>query len=1050
MKSKAKELRRSPGRKNLPTKKSYKPQKNSENFKMKEDYLDEYKTQDPEMKKEVVEMSFESEYGKSIPISSESSAKKISEMPEGDIGVIDYEKLIKSLCISQAKLKRIFNFHIKSTHNKIEFSEFLKFCKSTQIFPNFISIMYLKKLVQEIMDESNGKKAKRSPRTIERSVSNSTLLTFKDFNKSIKKMALFTVDSSAEEVAGDKIKGFIKHINVNCQYNYNVNNLISETPQTPVRCETPSKSETSLKKRTPQSFTSSTCGQREDEHLAKTEEASSRDDFNEKTSDSNMIDENINKALEALKNPRPSCPQSSEKQSNADSSKKKDFEDISISNLDQSAFRKQASNDLYIENPTKENPFCRYKSTSRSKRNNSGSPHRVKEKEELEEFLAFEESCQKPSMLNSQKISQNPPPEPQYTKNQIYSNNYTTPGTEIPNFDHQGLPDNKQFDDVFPLKSASELENPIIENADKIPDPDCIEQELAEDYDKKLQEIQEKYKKALNIGSAQESIGKKGDKTKKEIFSAEEFKKMKTLVSKREKSAKPVTKKRNDTLKPRLKPKEKSTSRVKLTKTFESKSSKKTPKSTVSKNKKTNRSRSIHRNKDLVPKPKEKKGPRKELSKPRDTKGSKTEHPGLDNIKNSILKIKEKAFSTSKEDKLSKDDKILKTLDAEMRAYVSISSIDLCNAKEKKEEESIIMKDFENIPKEIPTFSLHQEDSKEGADEPDTSNLTNKEPESYHPSESKYLPKHASSLVSTTFDKLRYNEEKTDFQNDFSKDSNFDLLVQEKPLKSLNVSKTIEASSKTLSAPLETDLGRKRTVRFEETDHIRQKSSLNPYSKGQIIHEEEKYTNSASKVLQPSEHIVKAPQWQIEPSDCSEKAINMKQEVYNPKSEVGLLEKIQKPHIDYNNESISSNFPSITNLRANVSKHQEKVGAESGYKVGVQNYIESRETPEKRIALKLTFKNLERMVQLRHREHLHEGFKKIKDMNNLCREYRSQMLLSLTKLFSVIKHKQTIHKSQALNILATKAKMEAMADSLASDATNSLKGLLMDRMKHMM
>lgn len=48
-------------------------------------------------------------------------------------------------------------------------------------------------------------------------------------------MALFTLKAATEEVAGEKIRGFIKHINVNCQYNYNVDNLISEKLQTPVK-----------------------------------------------------------------------------------------------------------------------------------------------------------------------------------------------------------------------------------------------------------------------------------------------------------------------------------------------------------------------------------------------------------------------------------------------------------------------------------------------------------------------------------------------------------------------------------------------------------------------------------------------------------------------------------------------------------------------------------------------------------------------------------------------------------------------------------------------
>ena len=65
------------------------------------------------------------------------------------------------------------------------------------------------------------------------------MISFKEFNKSIKKMALFTLENSVEAAAGDKIQAFIKHINVNCQYNYNVIGLITESSDTPVKAMTP-------------------------------------------------------------------------------------------------------------------------------------------------------------------------------------------------------------------------------------------------------------------------------------------------------------------------------------------------------------------------------------------------------------------------------------------------------------------------------------------------------------------------------------------------------------------------------------------------------------------------------------------------------------------------------------------------------------------------------------------------------------------------------------------------------------------------------------------
>jgi len=67
-------------------------------------------------------------------------------------------------------------------------------------------------------------------------------------------------------------------------------------------------------------------------------------------------------------------------------------------------------------------------------------------------------------------------------------------------------------------------------------------------------------------------------------------------------------------------------------------------------------------------------------------------------------------------------------------------------------------------------------------------------------------------------------------------------------------------------------------------------------------------------------------------------------------------------------------------------------------------------------------------------------------MNNLCREYRSQMLLSLTKLFGVIKCKHIIQKSQVFNMLSTKAKIEVLANSFASEASDSLQKILLERM----
>jgi hypothetical protein len=72
------------------------------------------------------------------------------------------------------------------------------------------------------------------------------MITFKEFTKSIKQMALYILDNSVEVAAGEKIEAFIKHININCQYTYNVSGLISENPETPVKNTGPKSLSSSL------------------------------------------------------------------------------------------------------------------------------------------------------------------------------------------------------------------------------------------------------------------------------------------------------------------------------------------------------------------------------------------------------------------------------------------------------------------------------------------------------------------------------------------------------------------------------------------------------------------------------------------------------------------------------------------------------------------------------------------------------------------------------------------------------------------------------------
>lgn len=89
--------------------------------------------------------------------------------------------------------------------------------------------------------------------------------------------------------------------------------------------------------------------------------------------------------------------------------------------------------------------------------------------------------------------------------------------------------------------------------------------------------------------------------------------------------------------------------------------------------------------------------------------------------------------------------------------------------------------------------------------------------------------------------------------------------------------------------------------------------------------------------------------------------------------------------------------------------------------VGEQTINEKVSKPEltkyQKQAWKFCFMSLESMMKQKQQNDLHVGYKKIKDMNNLCREYRSQMVLSLTKLFTTIQHNQALKKANALHTI---------------------------------
>lgn len=129
--------------------------------------------------------------------------------------------------------------------------------------------------------------------------------------------------------------------------------------------------------------------------------------MNGKTEDSNMIDENIHKALKVLKSPRLSFPQSNDKKSNRASSRPRIQDEESVGYIDPNIMKRHASNRLQIGSikGQGDNQFRRYRSTSRSKKSRSQSYDKGEEKEELEEFLAIEKSCKGTDTISSNILS---------------------------------------------------------------------------------------------------------------------------------------------------------------------------------------------------------------------------------------------------------------------------------------------------------------------------------------------------------------------------------------------------------------------------------------------------------------------------------------------------------------------------------------------------------------------------------------------------------------------------------------------------------------------
>lgn len=228
------------------------------------------------------------------------------------------------------------------------------------------------------------------------------------------------------------------------------------------------------------------------------------------------------------------------------------------------------------------------------------------------------------------------------------------------------------------------------------------------DYNKKLEEIQAKYKKALQIDDEPDKTPKPKkstqNKSNKELpFSMEEFHTLKKQVS-LESEKKPQTK-----------------SKSKITKVeCKSKSMKTKPKT-----ERFDRSTSLKRKKVTVD-INSKKHERKNFSRPKTFISSFNEEDNLDSIKNSILKIKEKAFMVDDEQTPKPRADMPKPEDSIAKAQITLSSIDLgtTNPQPKQETAKEALERYNNV---VETFSLR------ASNPPDTSQ-GNKEPESYHPS----------------------------------------------------------------------------------------------------------------------------------------------------------------------------------------------------------------------------------------------------------------------------------------------------------------------------
>ena len=156
------------------------------------------------------------------------------------------------------------------------------------------------------------------------------MLTFQEFYNSIKEMGSYIAENSGDSESYDKISAFIKHVNVNCQYNYNVISLINENSDTPSKQKPTISLSSSVWESLGDDSKRGKSANKEKED--KLEYSNSK----ERSKHSGMIDDNITKALNALRSPRLSIPHSNDQSSTPESIKiPKSDDDAALTNSEE-------------------------------------------------------------------------------------------------------------------------------------------------------------------------------------------------------------------------------------------------------------------------------------------------------------------------------------------------------------------------------------------------------------------------------------------------------------------------------------------------------------------------------------------------------------------------------------------------------------------------------------------------------------------------------------------------------------------------------------------